>query len=102
MELGQVALDVAVRDHDVVRIRLPGGCVILEAVASNSSGQAHVLCMKSYSLCMDTAEIGVFKETSEVSLRGLLNSDEGLGLESDLVVDACSNLTDDSLEGCSR
>ena len=57
--------------------------------------------MESHSLGMDTAEIGVFKETCKVSLRGLLNCEEGLGLESDLVVDASGNLTHDSLEGSS-
>ena len=58
--------------------------------------------MECHSLGMDTAEIGVLEETCQVSFRGLLNCDEGLGLEAHLVVDAGGNLTHDPLEGCSR
>ena len=94
-------LDVAIRDHDVVGVWLPGGSVVLEAVASDSSGEAHVFCMECNSLCMDAAKIGIFEETCQISLWSFLNGDQSLGLESYLMIDVSGDLSHYSLEGSS-
>jgi len=48
---------------------------------------------------VDGAEVGVFEETNEVSLSSLLESEDGGGLESEVVLELRSNLSDESLEG---
>ena len=48
---------------------------------------------------MDGAEVGVFEETNEVSLSSLLESEDGGGLESEVVLELRGNLSDESLEG---
>ncbi len=48
---------------------------------------------------MDGAEVGVFEETDEVSLSGLLEGEDGGALESEVVLELRSDLADESLEG---
>ena len=47
---------------------------------------------------MDGAEVGVLEETNEVGFRGFLESHDSGGLESEVVVETTSNLSDESLE----
>ena len=48
---------------------------------------------------MDGAEVGVFEETDQVSLSGFLEGEDGGGLETKVVLELSSDLTDESLEG---
>ena len=48
---------------------------------------------------MDGAQVGVLKETNQVSLRGLLESHDGGGLETQVSLEVLGNLTDKTLEG---
>ena len=48
---------------------------------------------------MDGAEVGVLEETDHVGLSGLLEGEDGGGLEAKVVLELGSDLTDKSLEG---
>ena len=48
---------------------------------------------------VDGAEVGVFEETDHVSLSGFLEGEDGGGLETEVVLELSSDLTDESLEG---
>jgi len=69
------------------------------SLPSDSSGELHVLGHDGDSLCVDGAEVGVLEETNEVSLGCFLKSEDGGGLESKIVLELRSNLSDESLEG---
>ena len=47
------------------------------SVASDSSGQLHVLGHNGNSFSVDGAEVGVFEKTNHVGLSGLLESKDG-------------------------
>ena len=47
---------------------------------------------------MDGAEVGILEKTDEVSLRSLLEGQDGLGLESNVVLDLAGQVLDDPLE----
>jgi len=47
---------------------------------------------------MDSSQVGVFKEGDEISLRSLLESHDGRGLETQVSLEVLSNLTDKTLE----
>ena len=69
------------------------------ALTTDSAGKLHVLGHDGDSLGVDGAEVGVLEEANHVSLRGLLESEDGAGLETELVSVLRSDLTDESLEG---
>jgi len=48
---------------------------------------------------VDGAEVGVLEETDHVGLSGLLEGEDGGGLEAEVVLELGSDLTDKSLEG---
>ena len=48
---------------------------------------------------VDGAEVGVFEETDQVSLSGFLEGEDSGGLETKVVLELSSDLTDESLEG---
>jgi len=48
---------------------------------------------------VDGAEVGVLEETDHVCLSGLLESEDGGGLETEVVLELGGDLTDKSLEG---
>ena len=48
---------------------------------------------------MDGAKVGIFEETDEVSLRGLLEGHDGRALEAEVSFEVLSDLTDKTLEG---
>ena len=48
---------------------------------------------------MDGAEVGVLKETAEVSLRSLLEGSNGGRLEAEIRLEVLGDLTDETLEG---
>lgn len=47
---------------------------------------------------MDGAEVGILEKTDEVSLGSLLEGQDGLGLESNVVLDLAGQVLDDPLE----
>lgn len=67
-------------------------------LSSDSSGQLHVPNHDSDSLSVDGAKIGIFEETDEIGLGGFLESKDGLGLESNVVLDLSSEILHNSLE----
>ena len=69
------------------------------ALTTDSAGKLHVLGHDGDSLGVDGAEVGVLEEADHVSLRGLLESEDGAGLETELVSVLRGDLTDESLEG---
>ena len=58
----------------------------------------HVLGHDGNSLSVDGAEVGVFEKTNHVGLRGFLEGEDGGGLESKVVLELRSDLSDESLE----
>merc|ERR1719218_555998 len=56
------------------------------SVSSDSSGELHVLGHDGDSSGVDGTEVGVLEETNHVSLRGLLESENGGRLESEVVL----------------
>jgi len=47
---------------------------------------------------VDGAEVGILEKTDEVSLGSLLEGQDGLGLESNVVLDLAGQVLDDPLE----
>ena len=58
----------------------------------------HVLWHDGNSLGVDGAEVGVLEEADHVSLGGFLESENSGGLESEVVLELGSDLSDESLE----
>ena len=48
---------------------------------------------------MDCAQVGVFEESNQVSLRSLLQGRDGRGLKAKISLEVLSNLTNKALEG---
>ena len=69
------------------------------SLTSDSSSELHVLGHDGNSLGMDGAEVGVLEESDHVSLSGLLESEDGGGLESKISLEIVGNFSDESLEG---
>merc|ERR1712048_1476412 len=68
------------------------------SLSSDSSGQLHVLWHDGDSLGVDGAEVGVFEKTNHVGLSGFLESKDGRGLESEVVLEIVGDFSDESLE----
>lgn len=69
-----------------------------ESLTSDSTGELHVLGHDGDSSGVDSAEVGVFEETNEVSFSSLLESEDGGRLESEFSLEFVSNVSDESLE----
>jgi len=69
------------------------------SLASDSASELEVLGHDGDSLGVDGAEVGVLEETNEVGLSGLLEGEDGGGLEAEVVLELRSDLADESLEG---
>jgi histone H3 len=57
-----------------------------------------VLGLDSDTLGVDGSQVGVFKQTNQVSFRGFLQSTNGRGLETQVGLEVLGNFTDQSLE----
>merc|ERR1719218_71333 len=68
------------------------------SVSSDSSGELHVLGHNGDSSGVDGTEVGVLEETDHVSLGGLLESENGGRLESEVVLVLGGDLSDEYLE----
>ena len=73
--------------------------VVSVAVATDATGQVHVLLLDGLALSMDGAQIGVLKDTDKVGLGSFLNSEKSMRLEAELVVEVLADLADESLDG---
>ena len=71
----------------------------LSTLATDSASQLDVLGHDGDTLGMDSAEVGVFEETDQVSLGGFLQCHDGRRLEPQVCLEVLGNLTDQALEG---
>ncbi|TRY67801.1 hypothetical protein TCAL_15884 [Tigriopus californicus] len=71
---------------------------ILGALPTDTAGQLDVLGHDGDTLGVDGAQVGVLKETHQVSLRGLLQCHNSARLETQVGLEVLSNLTDQTLE----
>ena len=73
--------------------------VVSVGVAPDPSGEEHVAAVQGHALGVESAEVGILENASEVSLGSLLEGYESLGLEAEIVVVAAADLTNNPLEG---
>ena len=73
--------------------------VCLSTFSTDAAGKLDVLGHDGDTLGMDGTQVGVLKETNQVSLRGLLESHDSRGLETEVSLEVLGNLTDKALEG---
>ena len=69
------------------------------SLTTDSAGELHVLGHDGHTLGVDGAEVGVLEEADHVSLGGLLEGKDGGALETEVVLESASDVTDESLEG---
>jgi len=67
--------------------------------SSDSPSQLDILWHDGHTLGVDGAQVGVFEETNQVSLRCFLESHDSGGLETQVSLEVLSDLTDQPLEG---
>ena len=71
----------------------------LGTLTTDTPGQLDVLGHDGDTLGVDSAQVGVFEETDEVSLGSFLESHDSAGLETQVSLEILSDLTDQTLEG---
>ena len=71
----------------------------LGTLTTDAPGQLDVLGHDGDTLGVDGAQVGVLKETDEVSLAGLLESHDGGGLEPEVSLEVLGDLSHQALEG---
>jgi hypothetical protein len=59
---------------------------VVVGITSDSPGKYHVLFHYRGSVCMNGTQVGVLEDADEVGFRRLLESDESVGLETEVVV----------------
>ena len=79
-------------------------CFVVQAnylcsLSADSAGQLNVLGHDGDALGMDGAQVGVFKETNEVSLASFLKSHDSRALETQIGLEVLSDLSHKTLEG---
>ena len=70
----------------------------LSSLSTDTTGQLDVLGHDGDTLRVDSAQVGVLKETYEVSLRCLLQGHDGRGLEAQVGLEVLGNLSHQTLE----
>ena len=70
----------------------------LSSFATDAASELDVLGHDGDTLGVDSAQVGVFEETNEVSLGGLLKCHHSRGLEAQIGLEVLSDLTDQALE----
>ena len=80
------------------------GCLLLRiaslgTLSSDSSSQLHILWHNSDSFSVNSAQVGIFEQSNQVSFRCFLESHYSRGLESEIGLEILGNFTDQSLEG---
>ena len=71
----------------------------LSTFSTDAAGKLNVLGHDGDTLGMDGTQVGVLKETNQVSLRGLLEGHDSRGLEAEVSLEVLGNFTDKALEG---
>jgi hypothetical protein len=71
----------------------------LSAFTADAAGQLDVLRHDGDSLGVDSAQVGVFEESDQVSLARLLEGHDGGALETQVGLEVLSDLADQTLEG---
>jgi len=71
----------------------------LGPLSPDPPGQLDVLWHDGHTLGVDGAQVGVLKQTNQVSLAGLLESANGSRLESEIGFEILSDFSDETLEG---
>jgi len=71
----------------------------LGPLSSDPPGQLDILWHDGHTLGVDGAQVGVLKQTNQVSLAGLLKSANGSRLESEISFEILSDFSDETLEG---
>ncbi len=71
----------------------------LSTFSTDSPGELDILGHDGDSFGVDGAQVGVLKETNQVSLASLLQSHNGAGLESQISLEVLGNFSDKTLEG---
>jgi histone H3 len=71
----------------------------LSTFSTDAASELDVLGHDGDTLGVDGAQVGVLKETNQVSLRGLLESHDSGRLETEVSLEVLSNFTDKTLEG---
>ena len=76
-----------------------GGSAHLGSLPSDTACQLDVLGHDGHTLGVDGAQVGVLKQTNQVSLACLLQGHDGRALEAQVGLEVLSDLTDQTLEG---
>ena len=71
----------------------------LSSLSTDSSGQLDVLGHDGDTLGMDGTQVGVLKQTNQISLTGLLESHDSRALESQVSLEVLGNFSHQTLEG---
>lgn len=71
----------------------------LGLLSSDPTSELNVLGHDRDSLGMNRTEVGVFEESNEISFGSLLQSQHCSTLESEIILEVLSDLSDESLEG---
>lgn len=71
----------------------------LSTLTTDAAGQLDVLGHDGHTLGVDGTQVGVLKETYQVSLAGLLQSHHSRALEPQVSLEVLGNLPDQALEG---
>ena len=71
----------------------------LSSFSSDSSSKLDILGHDGNSFGMDSAQVGIFKKTNQVSFRSFLESHNSRRLETEISFEILSNFSDQTLEG---
>jgi hypothetical protein len=80
-------------------VRWVRGVLNLSTLSTDTAGKLDVLGHDGDTLGVDGAQVGVLKQTDEVSLAGLLEGHDGGALEAQVSLEVLGDLTDQALEG---
>ena len=71
----------------------------LSSLSTDTASQLDVLWHDGHTFGVDGAQVGIFKESDQVSFAGLLEGHDGRALEAEISFEVLGNLTDKTLEG---
>ena len=71
----------------------------LRTFTTDTTSELDILGHDGNTLGVDSAQVGIFEESDEVSLGGFLQGQDGRSLESEVGLEVLGDLTDQTLEG---
>jgi hypothetical protein len=74
--------------------------VKLSSLSADTTGQLNVLGHDRHTLGVNSAQVGIFKQTHKVGFGSLLKGQHSSGLESQVSLEILSNFTNQTLERC--